>query len=191
MGVLDRQRAERAKGARDLEMGDDDHHAQKQRDRVPVDGVKCVVEAHAAEGDHRRAAKKRDAGAIEAQAGYAPNRHAAVNQDEDDQGGEAFGGHGEPRLWGGRYSATPSAAQLAKEKSRPSRSGSSIVATTQRSLEGLGTPKRLLCAETQRTDNVPGPNDPAWRETMRHWITSFQMVDDRSKNNVIRPNSKR
>ena len=96
MGVLDRQGAERAKGARDLEMGDDDHHAQEQRDRVPVDRVKRVVEAHPADSDHRRAAEKGDAGAIEAQARNAAHRHPAVDEDEDDQGDEAFGGHKAP-----------------------------------------------------------------------------------------------
>ena len=42
-----------------------------------------------------------------------------------------------------------------------------------------------------RTDNVPGPNGLAWRVTMRHWITSFQVVDYADKDKVIRPNSKR
>ena len=129
-------------------MGDDDHHADEQRDRVPVDGAKGVVEAHPAEDDHRRAAEKGDAGAIEAQAGNAADRHPAIDEDEDDQGDGALGGHDGADTMG-MTSITQSlrAAQPANEKSRPSRSGSSIVATTQRSLEGLGTPKCLLCAE--------------------------------------------
>ena len=93
VGVLDRQRAEGAKGARDLEVGDDDHHAEQQRDRVPVDGVERLVEADAAEGDHRRAAEEGDAGAVEPEAGNAPDRHAAIDEDEDDRRGEAGDGH--------------------------------------------------------------------------------------------------
>jgi hypothetical protein len=87
--MFDRQRAQRPKGAGDLEVGHDDHHSEQQRDRVPVDGVERLVEADAAEDDHRRAAEKGDTGAVEPEAGNAADRHAAVDEDEDDRRGEA------------------------------------------------------------------------------------------------------
>ncbi len=69
-------------------MRDDDHHADEQADRVPVDGAKGVVETDGADDDHRRAAEKGDAGAIEAQAGDATDGEAAIDKDENDRCGE-------------------------------------------------------------------------------------------------------
>jgi hypothetical protein len=64
-----------------------------QRDRVPVDGVERLVEVDAAEDDHRRAAEEGDAGAVEPEARNAADRHAAIDEDEDDRRGEAGDSH--------------------------------------------------------------------------------------------------
>ena len=93
VGVLDRQRAQRPEGAGDLEMRDDDHHAEQQRDRVGVDGVKGVLKRQRAESDHRRAAEQGNAGAVEAQPRNAAGRQARVGQDEDRERSRARGIH--------------------------------------------------------------------------------------------------
>src|ERR1700678_911758 len=38
--------------------------------------------------------------------------------------------------------------------------------------------ERSLCAKFLRGGNNPGLFDHAGRKTMRHWITSFRLVDD-------------
>src|ERR1700691_4052838 len=38
--------------------------------------------------------------------------------------------------------------------------------------------ERSLCAKFLRGGNNPGLVDHAGRKTMRHWITSFRLVDD-------------
>ena len=93
MRVLDGETAERPKGARHFEMGDHDHHAEEERDRVDVDGVKRLLEAKGAEGDHRRPAEEGDAGPVEAQARNAARRDAQIGQDEDGQRGEGGRSH--------------------------------------------------------------------------------------------------
>ncbi len=69
-------------------MGDHDHHAEQQRDGVVVDRPEGVLERQGAEGDHRRPAQERDAGAVEPKAGNAAEREARIGQDQDRQGGE-------------------------------------------------------------------------------------------------------
>ncbi len=59
--------------------------------RVEVDRVEGVVEAQGAERDHRSAAEKRDAGAVEPEARNAPKRDAGIGQRENDERGEARG----------------------------------------------------------------------------------------------------
>jgi RNase P subunit RPR2 len=44
----------------------------------------------------------------------------------------------------------------------------------------------VLRAKFLRRDNNPGLVDHAWRKTMRHWITSFRLVDDANHVTAIR-----
>jgi hypothetical protein len=67
-----------------------------------------------------------------------------------------------------------------REKRRAAlRSGPSIVAPRKLAgaLEFLPS-ERSLCAKFLRGGNNPGLVDHAGRKTMRHWITSFRLVDD-------------
>ena len=59
-------------------MRDNDHHAQQKRDRVEIDGAKSFLEAQGAKRDHRRAAEKGDARAVETQTGNSAHRDANV-----------------------------------------------------------------------------------------------------------------
>ena len=93
MDVLDCERAERPEGARHLEMRDHDHHAEEERDRVDVDGVERLLEAHGSERDHRRPAEKGDSRPVEAQAGHAAGGDADISEDEDRESRKAARGH--------------------------------------------------------------------------------------------------
>src|ERR1700722_19993801 len=72
-------------------MRDHDHHAEQKRDRVEIDRAEGFLKAQGAKGDHRSAAEKGDAGAVEAQTRNAARRNADVGQDEDDERYGAFG----------------------------------------------------------------------------------------------------
>ena len=74
-------------------MRDHDHHAEQKRDRVEVDGAKSFLEAQGTDRDHRRAAKKGDARAVEPQAWNAAHGDADIGQREDDERGYAFESH--------------------------------------------------------------------------------------------------
>ena len=72
-------------------MRDHDHHAEQKRDRVEIDGAEGVLEAQRPERDHRRAAEKGDARAVETQARNAAYRDADIGQDQDGERYSAFG----------------------------------------------------------------------------------------------------
>ena len=93
MGVLDREAAEPAKRARHFEMGDHDHHAEKQCDRIEIDGAKGFLEAERPERDHRCAAKKGDPGPVESQARNAARCDPDVSQRKDRERGHGGWGH--------------------------------------------------------------------------------------------------
>ena len=96
MRMFDGEPAERPESAGHLEMRDHDHHAEQERDRIEIDGAKGFLEAQGTDRDHRRAAKKGDAGAVEPQAGNAANGDANIGQDEDDERRDAFECHSPP-----------------------------------------------------------------------------------------------
>jgi hypothetical protein len=66
-----------------------------------------------------------------------------------------------------------------KRRAAPLGNGPSIVAPRKLAgaLEFLPS-ERSLCAKFLRGGNNPGLFDHAGRKTMRHWITSFRLVDD-------------
>ena len=93
MGVLDCKTAKCAKGARHLEMGDHDHHAEEQRDGVEIDGAERLFEAEGPQRDHRRPAEKGDSHPVETEPGDAAGGHPDIRQQEDHKGGDAGLGH--------------------------------------------------------------------------------------------------
>ena len=66
MGIFDGEATQRSKRAGDLEVRNHDHHAEKKRDRVEIDGAKGFLEAQGTDRDHRRATEEGDPRAIEA-----------------------------------------------------------------------------------------------------------------------------
>ena len=91
--MIDGQSAKRPESPGNLEMRDHDHHAEKERDRVEVDGAKGFLETQGTDGDHRRAAKECDTGAVETQAGNPANGDANIGQRQDRKRRQAFGCH--------------------------------------------------------------------------------------------------
>jgi hypothetical protein len=90
-------------------MRDHDHHAEEERDGVEIDGVESLFETQRPERDHRRAAEECDPRPIEPQARDAARRDPDIGEDEDDEGGEALGGHSP---------AAPSSANGSPRRSR-------------------------------------------------------------------------
>jgi len=78
-----------------LEVGEHDHHAEQEEDRVQVDGGERSVEVQHAARHHGHRTEERSRGAIEAQAGQALQRDHHVGEEEDDGGGRhAAGSYG-------------------------------------------------------------------------------------------------
>ena len=78
------------KKARQPEVGDDDHHAEQEGDRVEVDGLVSVAERNGAASDHQGRAEERCPGPVELKAGQLANRDHDVGGSEDDNGGNAW-----------------------------------------------------------------------------------------------------
>ncbi len=72
MGMLDRQRAERAKDAGDFQMATTIIMPSSSAIVSQSIGAKGLVEAERRRRDHRRAAEKGDAGAVERRPGMRP-----------------------------------------------------------------------------------------------------------------------
>ena len=97
--MVDGERAQRAKGARDLEVRDHDHHAEEERDGVEIDRPKGVIEAQRAKRDHRRPAEEGDPRAIKPEAGNAARCDPDIGQDKNDERSSAFGSHSPGAPW--------------------------------------------------------------------------------------------
>ena len=75
--------------ARKPQIGDDDHHAEQQRDGIEVDRLVGILERQGARCDHEAGADQGDAGPVDAQAGNPADREREIASDEDDAGRDA------------------------------------------------------------------------------------------------------
>jgi hypothetical protein len=73
-----------AKESGDAQIGDDDHHAQQQRDRIEVDRVISLLGAQHAGADHQARAEQRRAGAIDAVNWNLADRDEGIGRAEDE-----------------------------------------------------------------------------------------------------------
>ena len=71
------------------QVGDDDHHAEQQRDGVEVDGLVGILERQRARCDHEAGAHQRDAGPVDAQARNPAEREREIASGKDDAGRDA------------------------------------------------------------------------------------------------------
>lgn len=71
-------RARQPEEARQTKVGNHDHHAEKQRQGVEIDGLVGVVERERAAGDHQGGTHQGDTGAIERQAGNTTDREGYI-----------------------------------------------------------------------------------------------------------------
>ncbi len=77
------------KEARKPQTGDDDHHAEQQRDGIEVHRLVGILERKRARCDHEAGADQRDAGPVDAQAGNPADREREIASDKDDAGRDA------------------------------------------------------------------------------------------------------
>ena len=75
--------------ARKPQTGDDDHHAEQQRDGIEVYRLVGILERQGARCDHEAGADQGDAGPVDAQAGNPADREREIASDKDDAGRDA------------------------------------------------------------------------------------------------------
>ena len=86
MGMLAHPGGGELEEPRQAQMGDDDHHAQQQGQRVEVDGLIGLLEGERAARHHQAGAEKGGAGAVEPQPRRAPERDHHISGEEDQRG---------------------------------------------------------------------------------------------------------
>ena len=75
--------AKGAEHAGDLKVGDNDHHAQEEREGVEVDHLISLVGLERADDEHQRRSKQRDASAVNAQPGDATEGDTRIDERKD------------------------------------------------------------------------------------------------------------
>ena len=81
----------------EAQIGDDDHHAEQQRDGVEIDGPVGGIERQYAEPDHQARAEQRGAGAVEAKARQLADGDDQIGRREDRHRGRGL--PIAPKLW--------------------------------------------------------------------------------------------
>ena len=80
------------------EVDRDDHHPEKQQERVQVDGRKGLVEREHARDDHEHGAHERSGGPVDVHARDLAQADEEIGDEEDDERGD-HGGHSNIYGW--------------------------------------------------------------------------------------------
>ena len=90
MGVLDHALGNEREQARKLHVRDDDHHAEQQDDRVPVDRAISSIQRERVDADHEAGPDDRRSGPVYPEPREPPDREHGVGQQEYDLGSHSL-----------------------------------------------------------------------------------------------------